>query len=411
MDSTYWNVADPLKLTSVNEARLEFLARVTYADLRFGSAEFRTRGWETDRGVVYIRYGPPPVIATFSPETAELDDAERIGRVTYVWYYPETKLRFVFIGPPAMNYAFFAGDFRSYTENARHVAPVRWDNMTKSGRVDSIPVQVARFRADSGIATELSVFADIPVGRMLQDVEISQVALETGLFVTDSRRRDVTSRRDTIITRAAKSRPEMPRVWRQVLKPGDYVYRVESREQASGRSARALAMVDIADFPSNRFALSDVLVAERIEPRNPALPPRGIGDYLIVPNAAMKFGPRDTVYLYWEVYGATGDTTGVGRLEVSLSLTVSALDRGRAIEARILGGIADVTGLSAKGDERVALRYDRTVAILPGNRIPNHLAVDIGEAPYGTYTLELTVRDLVSGATATTQRILTLPRP
>ena len=411
MDSSYWDISDPLRLTAVNEARLEFLSRVAYSELRFSSPEFRIRGWETDRGVVYVRYGPPPLRATFSPEMSEIDGNDAIGRVTYVWWYPETKLRFVFVGPPAMNYAYFAGNFRSYSENARHLAPVRYDNLKASLRIDSIPVQIARFRADTGALTDLSVFADLPLGRMMSDIDIAQSSLETGLFVTDARRRTVASQRDTIITRVRKSDVEMQRVWRRVLAPGDYIYRVESREHATGRSARALAPLEIDRFDPGAFALSDVLIADRIQARNPAVAARSRDDFLIVPNAGMRLAQQDTMYLYWEVYGATPDSTGAARLEVSLILSVAAIDRGARIDARILGGIADAVGLSAKGDERVAMRYERSVVVTPDDRIPNQLEVAIGEAPYGTYTLELTVRDLISGKTATRQRVLTLPRP
>lgn len=411
MDSSYWDISDPLRLTAVNEARLEFLSRVAYSELRFSSPEFRVRGWETDRGVVYVRYGPPPVRATFSPETSEMEGHDAIGRVTYVWWYPETKMRFVFVGPPAMNYASYAGNFRSYAENTRYLSPVRYDNLNARLRIDSIPVQIARFRADTGILTDLSMYADLPVGRMLSDVDIAQNALETGMFVTDARRRTIASHRDTILTKVQKSDVQMQRVWRRVLAPGDYIYRVESREQATGRSARALAPLEIGRFDPGAFMLSDVLVANRIEARRPGETARNRDDFLIVPNAAMRIAQNDTMYLYWEVYGAKPDSTGTVRLEVSLILSVTTLDRGARLDARILGGIADAIGVSAKGDERVALRYERSVAATQDDRIPNQLEVAIGEAPYGTYTLELTVRDRTSGQTATRQRVLTLPRP
>jgi GWxTD domain-containing protein len=75
VDSTFWSLADPLKLTDVNEARVEFLSRVAYADLRFSSAEFGHIGWRTDRGTVVLRYGEPPVIAAFAPATAGLTES------------------------------------------------------------------------------------------------------------------------------------------------------------------------------------------------------------------------------------------------------------------------------------------------------------------------------------------------
>src|SRR5919199_1468547 len=56
----FWLMADPLWATPDNEHRLEFLSRVVFAELRFSVDEFGLRGADTDRGDVYIRYGPPP---------------------------------------------------------------------------------------------------------------------------------------------------------------------------------------------------------------------------------------------------------------------------------------------------------------------------------------------------------------
>ena len=58
-DALYWRLADPRSRTQINEAFLEFLARVAYADLRFSYEELNVRGSSSDRGRIYIRFGPP----------------------------------------------------------------------------------------------------------------------------------------------------------------------------------------------------------------------------------------------------------------------------------------------------------------------------------------------------------------
>ncbi|MFC2075986.1 GWxTD domain-containing protein [candidate division KSB1 bacterium] len=55
----FWGEKDPLYLTPVNERKLEHYRRIAYADLRFGDPLTGERGYETDRGRVYIRYGEP----------------------------------------------------------------------------------------------------------------------------------------------------------------------------------------------------------------------------------------------------------------------------------------------------------------------------------------------------------------
>jgi len=409
LDSLFWDVADPLSLTAVNEARVEFLSRVAYSDLRFSSAEFNQQGWRTDRGTIVLRYGEPPVVATFAPELSEMEgQSDAIGRVTTLWYYPATKLRFVFVGPPAMNYAFFASDFRAYAEDARFVAPVRFDNL-EAARIDSVAVQVARFRADTGRGADVSVYADIPTRRMLRDVDLTQAQLETGFFVSDGARRRVVAARDSTVVRINASDRYTTRAWSQPLPAGEFLYRIEAREPASGRAARGLAPFAVERFPAGAFTLSDVLVARRLAPRQDT--PRGRADFLITPNASMTYAPRDTVFLYWENYGTSRDSAGNGRLRVELALRLTEIDRGRQVTARILGGIADAVGLTAKGDDRVSLRYERVVAVDAADRIPNYLALDLGDAPYGSYALELTVTDLASGKVAKRQRTITLPRP
>lgn len=411
LDSLYWDVADPLELTRVNEAHTEFLARVAYADLRFSSDEGHLKGWKTDRGVILIRYGMPPVIATFAPETQRIAMSDAMGRVTTVWYYPDSKLRFVFVGPPAMNYAFFAGDFRDYAENARSLEPISFHNLASSLHVDSIPVQVARFRADSGRAVDVSFYADVPTAEMMKGVDLAEGTMETGLFLSDGDRRKILTVRDSSTIRARPRDPVSLRSWRRLLAPGEYLYRIEARETGSGHSARGLSLFDVTPFPAGAMSMSDILVARHIALKGAITTPRSRNDLLITPNGSLTFAPHDTVYLYWEDYGVRGDSTNTAHLEVSLALRLDAIDRGQELSARVLGGLVDAIGLSAKGDDQVSLRYQRTIALDSGDRIPNYLALDLGDAPYGRYTLELTVKDLVSGRATTRTRVLTVPRP
>ena len=163
-------------------------------------------------------------------------------------------------------------------------------------------------------------------------------------------------------------------------------------------------------YPTGTLALSDILVARRIQQR-PGVPAiRSRDDILVVPNASLTFAPRDTAHLYWEAYGLQPDSTGNGRVRVELALTLRRLERGSNPVVRVIGGLADVVGVSAEGDDRVVLRYDRSIALDASDRQANYLALDLGEAPAGAYTLELTVIDLTNGRRVVQRRDLTVPR-
>src|SRR5689334_17306795 len=58
----FWQLADPLWAREGNDPRTEFLARVTFAELRWTVEELNVRGADSDRGEMYIRYGPPNLI-------------------------------------------------------------------------------------------------------------------------------------------------------------------------------------------------------------------------------------------------------------------------------------------------------------------------------------------------------------
>jgi hypothetical protein len=99
------------------------------------------------------------------------------------------------------------------------------------------------------------------------------------------------------------------------------------------------------------------------------------------------------------------DSTGVGRARIDLALRVDQIQRNSGIEV-FLGSLGDAIGLTAKGDDRVSLSYERVVNAGAMERAPDYLALGLGTAPAGTYTLEITVTDLVSNVSATQQRVL-----
>ena len=57
--SRFWTSKDPRYLTPYNERKLAHYFRLTYADLLYGSPGLDMRGWETQRGRILVRYGPP----------------------------------------------------------------------------------------------------------------------------------------------------------------------------------------------------------------------------------------------------------------------------------------------------------------------------------------------------------------
>jgi len=82
----FWRRRDPDPATAANQLRDEFYRRVAFAERRFAGAG--KSGWETDRGRIYLKYGPPPEV---HHQLAEQ------GEPPYeIWLYPELDLHFIF---------------------------------------------------------------------------------------------------------------------------------------------------------------------------------------------------------------------------------------------------------------------------------------------------------------------------
>ena len=87
--NAFWDARDPTRGTPENEAKWEFYRRINYVNTRFPG--IRREGWRTDRGRIYIQYGPPD----------EIDDIPYAPNAPpyQVWHYftRGEYLRFVFV--------------------------------------------------------------------------------------------------------------------------------------------------------------------------------------------------------------------------------------------------------------------------------------------------------------------------
>ncbi len=83
----FWDKRDPTPGTRRNERMEEYYYRVSYANRNYG--RFSDRGWDTDQGEVFIRFGEPDFV-----ENHPFD----YGTKPYqIWYYNRIGRRFIFI--------------------------------------------------------------------------------------------------------------------------------------------------------------------------------------------------------------------------------------------------------------------------------------------------------------------------
>ncbi len=83
----FWRSKDPSPETDDNEWQEEYYRRIRHADLHFTTAFMR--GWRTDFGTVYVKYGEPDEIERFP--------FERGSKPYQLWHYYAQRRRFLFI--------------------------------------------------------------------------------------------------------------------------------------------------------------------------------------------------------------------------------------------------------------------------------------------------------------------------
>lgn len=100
----FWDKRNPNPGSPENGLFNEFYKRVELANRNFGHS--RKDGWKTDRGRVFIVFGPPDRVERSTPSSYSAADYE-------VWYYEELREKFVFFD----EYGF--GDYRLVSGNMR----------------------------------------------------------------------------------------------------------------------------------------------------------------------------------------------------------------------------------------------------------------------------------------------------
>ncbi|MEJ7809887.1 MAG: GWxTD domain-containing protein [Gemmatimonadaceae bacterium] len=390
----YWLASDPLTLTSPNEHWIEFLSRVAYSDLRWTSEELNVVGTETDAGGVHIRYGPPGTAFSLPQDGS--------GRVPVVWRYTNNWFLFNLYGSTPR----LVQDFQEAFREQFTARPVSWDNVRLDQVVDSVTVQLSRFRAGRD-SVDVAVYADIPTRGIARGLDVESGPVDMGFMAYDGAARPLVRDSSRQILRFRDADSTTLRAWRSRLPRTPFLYRVEAYQPASGRGARASSLAEV--LPDSGFGMSDILVAEGASPAAGG-PPLRWSDLFITPGVG-RLRRGQTFSVVWETYqlAATPDSASRYRVEVGIRRT----DRGKlaSIVARILGGTTErAEARTGTAEDRVGIAFDRQARA--GPIALDYLTLDLGTMPAGRYSLAITVTDSVSGRSTTREReIVILEEP
>ncbi len=389
MQHLYWMLSKPLWSDAANGPRVEYLSRVTYAELRWTVDESNVKGADTDRGNVFIRYGPPKTIGVMHPAMRDPVDTPNGNELTTVWIY-DTGLMFVFKGALSFATAETAPDDRRIVTEIVNINPVRWDNIVVP-TVDSMPTQIARFRAgrdsvDVVLAAVPNIEAIQPpvTGAPPVNARVWWAGFGGNIFYKDS-----------VALKASR-----PLGWTHRFARGGYVIRAEATSDQAQRAARTTLIVDAgsapASFASSGFGISDLLLA------GTALSTGRAGERwneLSVTPIAEAIKANSSISLVWENY-EFGAKDGSAQFDVVITLTRNRTVGGR-IGATVIGALANVAQVDHRSD-RVTITLNRSLPNAPA--FADQVSVSLKDTPPGEYQISLQVTDRVTRQTATRLR-------
>ncbi len=392
----YWERHDPRLLTPVNERRLEHLARMVYADLRFGRPEEGVHGWETEPGQVIVRYGEPRAEARYGSSTDEY----------LVFHYGDLYFKFMdivrsgyftFYSPPALDFAGFRpqrgvieNDFAVRGPETFRKVPDRY-TLEEPGRVP-VPFTVSTFRGEAG-ATDVYVAYGVPR-------EGAGPTVRTGVFLLGKKGRVAAAeqRLNMALDGTADVQPDVVRL---TAPPGAYELAVEFEQVPPGPPLGYERMqVRAPHFDGERLQLSDLLLAYGVEEAGDEEPSPGTfvrHGLIFRPAPGARFARTRPIYFYYEVYGLRPDASGEARYTVE-----AVLVRGEDPD--------DVDGLLEKlfGRDRgaaVSVRFEGRVA---GNEDGHYLILDASREEPGPHVLAIRLTDPQQGRTVERRRVLYL---
>ncbi len=383
---------DPLHLTEAEERRLEHYARLTWAELKFGEPGQQLRGWETERGQIWVRYGRPwkwYQCCYGETSTGPTGLMQTHFRYTY-WSYGRDGPVFVFERRLTHRHARLVEPAQQLADELAATAPELYRPRTVT-RVHELPHQLARFRGSKPEYTLVEIHTQPPLDSL--DAPPGS-GLDAGVFLFGPEYEPLWSRRHAV---EVGTWPVVL-TYRLEVGPGRYRYGIEARAagpDSVGRpAARTREMVETTGY-GDGLAISDLLLADALVPLAEA--PASRGELRIVASRTLTFEQGAPVHLYFEVYGLRPDDEGYGRYRAELAVEDSTR---RNLVQRLARGAQE---LFRGGGRGARVNWERVAPVRDGVAM-DFLTVELPSLDAGEYVLRVQVHEPATGGEAVAVR-------
>ena len=414
LDFSFWKQRDPLFITEVNERLMEHYSRFAYANLRYSipaipGVRRGTPGWESDPGKVFIRYGTPKNEMTTWPTLGGIQEGlpnvvpHRGGKTpiaysTKTWSYPGFTFTFKDYSLN-QNYRFRFGvsgpDDRERYRLLIKKTPETYEYASPEQYMRII-CDTGRFRGPENVSI-VDVYQSLSIEDFPDGSKGTRPHLKRGLFAFDPDWKEIV--RDT--TTAPILLPVGETLlfgWKHMaVSPGIRHLAVEFLDEETGKVGRWQNECTVPAYDSRTLALSDPLLAWEISEPTAQLELRR-GGKRILPNIYRTFPTDFDLPVYFEIYNLAFSEARQTHYRVTFTVEPADAKKGPGqLIGRIFQGRSDsgriTTSYGAQGESR----FETMDQVL---RIVGARAQD--------YRLKIRIRDLITGDTASQQKIFRL---
>ncbi|HYL77988.1 MAG TPA: GWxTD domain-containing protein [Bryobacteraceae bacterium] len=415
----FWLRRDPTPDTAENEFKEEHYRRIAYANERFTSG---IPGWRTDRGMIYIKYGPPDEIDPHPSGGSYQRPIEQGGGITIAYPFEVWRYRYIegagtnvvleFVDqsqtgeyrlttdpqdkdalqhvpgyvPPNLQMGPNQFDRQELLANVQKPPRVRFPDLqaavTSFVRYNTLPILV---RTDFIPITPTSILSNITIQLDRKDLQfretdgVAKATVNLYAHITTVSRRNVSVFEDAILVEGTSGlalyQKSVP------LAPGKYRLSLAARDVTGGNTATYEAAIDVPQFPEDQLAASSLIFADLME----RVPTRAIGTGQFV-IGDMKIRPRVT-----ETFTAAE--------KLGFYIQIYHLNTG-AIEYEITKNV----------DHESIFAYTEDIAV-PTTQLTIQKWLPLRDLDPGAYTLRMKVTDKTHHQTVTPSASFTIAAP
>ena len=439
----FWADKDPRQLTQMNERKLEHNARLVYSHLLFGEPKLDMKGWDAERGEVYVRYGQPlrMYYLTMAAENCDLSGqpaSERSGEnnITNFHVFDYGGFRTVFgqggniagqggeTDPsnariPSLNeFPLFStcasanantwstGANMDYVTRTKGVILQKPSAYQLPGNVVNFPHLATLFKGERGQA-DLVVSYGFPVSLSAgqqADGELFMLGLEVGAFLVNEQGEQEVINQRTIgsVYHGEIQQYDNANLWpgshRLQASPGAYTLSVEFDRKADASLGANQEELEVPDFHSGEFMMSDILLAYFVEDAVERDYTEGVVTRKALDIQVAPWGVYENdapVYFYFELYNLkTSSTAAAGYTVEAILVDEKSARKGRKRLFR---------RFRRDQDSGVAVSFDGTSATPDTEQ---YLILDTEGLEEGNYVLIVRVTDAASNTQVERERTI-----